>query len=103
MSEQEEKLPDAIQLIKDNIEARIEAENLGSELLESLLPIVVSRRKFAEAREALVSAVAKLVESVNALAAQSIEVNAKMDQLNSIQKEQLVKTLEFYKKVEAQF
>ena len=75
----DEELPPSVARLKEEIEARIEAESVGIEFLQELGYVVDSRKKLREAEEDLTSTVASVKDAINNLA-------TKLDNLMELKK-----------------
>lgn len=92
-SASEDNLPDSVQQLKMDIDARIEAEAIGVEFLEQLKGVVVSRRKLKEAQDDVAGSLATIQELVSTMM-------MKIDVLGDLKKENLALERKVLKDIE---
>ena len=79
---QPEELPSSVAQLKEDIEKRIEAEKIGNEFLEQIMPVVNSRRELQEAEQDVARSLSVLREIITGL-------SSKIDALNELKQANL--------------
>jgi len=93
LKEDNEELPSSVQQLKEDIEKRIEAEKIGNEFVEKLLPVVDSRRKLQEAEQDVARSLEVLREILTNL-------SGKIDMVSELKQENLTLERKVLKEVE---
>jgi hypothetical protein len=90
---QPEELPPSVAQLKEDIEKRIEAENIGNEFLEKIMPVVDSRRRLAEAETDVASSLSAVREILNSLSSK-IDTLAELKKSNLAQERKVLTVIE---------